>query len=1064
MEIGLPDGSTAKISSLPDFATEATQKQMLAIARQLAKNNDKAKAAMENLVANAKDSINHDKKANEEQKKAIEDLGKEIQGGLKGFRTKFADRIEADTQQVFGFAAQALGSVGAAAIGAAGFLVGLTKAAAGFAENVGRQMDAVVQAGAGFNDQFGGSLSGAISALNGIGLTTEQATGLMADFSRMTQIVTKARLPQMTRSFLAATNNGRDLGLTLADATRAMADEIQLRSELMDVSSMDSRTLGLAAAKQIAMQNRYAAALGMSVEQLRKSSAEQVKNNNFVLLAQLKYGPQFTEAMRNFATTVKGQAGESFDPVADALMTMISDPAAAATEQGQAISRFASAMQAAGVPMMDVIQRAREELQQTGRIDGEAFGNRIIGLMRQAATSGSDASKILMSQMIGETDPLIAAFAQSIINLQTSANRMQKNLTPDAGKSAIDQMRDTVNSLTATFDNLKLQLFSKLAPLLTGIMEGLMAVAPDIVVAITTIVDALVGGTGRGGSIKDAVASLGPSIRAAGDTIAGIIRDVKALFKQYTDPKSGDIDWGGLIGNLVAKAAIGAITLIKDAFVEGIKYLWENPQVVGALVAGIGVLMGIAAAKAAAGAVLGGVGDRLRDRISGRASRGVPGVLGGSGPGGRAQPASVKSIGLDALKGVGSAVSMLAKGAAGVAVMFLLAKALPAVAEGIKSFEGVTGDQLLAAGAALVGMSVALFAASKIFSNPMTIAGLAVFTLGIMGLGKALQWAAPFVKEFAPIVQTLINAIRDTALGLMDTFVKTLERIPEIIRAIGDGAKSVFEGASGLVTSIGTQIQGIITSIANGISTVISSIRGAEDKANLIKAQTDSVKELAAINPGNINNAANAINALSSALEKFGAASGGTLGQLILNAAGGGRVNAIQAQIDMFNQFGTLNTQSIYAGSAAITKLTESLNKFADIDVNKMAAVNESIYAMTRANDATIRSMEKIAQLDGKTIAENARAIMIYNGAAQGEIIVPPTPAAGADLSSFYQAIVRALNGGTPVSQSSLNPSREGNTQPETLQQQMVRLLGTINSGIDRQNSTLRELSEKLRT
>jgi len=166
----------------------------------------------------------------------------------------------------------------------------------------------------------------------------------------------------------------------------------------------------------------------------------------------------------------------------------------------------------------------------------------------------------------------------------------------------------------------------------------------------------------------------------------------------------------------------------------------------------------------------------------------------------------------------------------------------------------------------------------------------------------------------------------------------------------------------------------------------------------------------------------------------------------------------------LFNQFGTLNTQAMYAGAAAIVKLTESLNKFADIDVNKMAAVNESIYAMTRANDATIKSMERVATLDGKTIAENARAIMIYNGAAQGEIIVPPTPAAGADLSSFYQSIVRALNGGTPVSQASLNPNREGGTQPETLQQQMVRILNTINSGIDRQNSTLKELSEKLRT
>jgi len=152
-----------------------------------------------------------------------------------------------------------------------------------------------------------------------------------------------------------------------------------------------------------------------------------------------------------------------------------------------------------------------------------------------------------------------------------------------------------------------------------------------------------------------------------------------------------------------------------------------------------------------------------------------------------------------------------------------------------------------------------------------------------------------FVREFAPIVQTLINAIKDYALGVMDTFVKALERIPEIIRAIGDGAKSVFDGASGLVTAMGTQIQGVITSVANGISQVVGALRGADDKAKMIKAQSDAVRDLAGINPGNITNAANAINALSAALSRFGEASGGTLGQLVLSAAGGGRVNAIQA-------------------------------------------------------------------------------------------------------------------------------------------------------------------------
>ena len=53
MEIGLPDGSTAKISSLPDFAIEATQKQMLALIKKLVKDNDKARDALDKIVVHS---------------------------------------------------------------------------------------------------------------------------------------------------------------------------------------------------------------------------------------------------------------------------------------------------------------------------------------------------------------------------------------------------------------------------------------------------------------------------------------------------------------------------------------------------------------------------------------------------------------------------------------------------------------------------------------------------------------------------------------------------------------------------------------------------------------------------------------------------------------------------------------------------------------------------------------------------------------------------------------------------------------------------------------------------
>ena len=1061
MEIGLPDGSTAKISSLPDFAIEATQKQMLALIKKLVKDNDKARDALDKIVVHSDAATKSNAESIKAQRDAAKKISSEIGNGLKGFRTRFSDRIEADTQQVFGFATAAMGKLATAAIATAGFLIGMGKAAIGFADQQSRALSQVTAAGAGLGDNMGGDVKTVVDSFRPFGMTLEQSTALLSEFSRATQTVGKYRLPQLANQFMGLTKGGAAFGLTMADATRAMMDELQQRSEYSDVSSIDSQTLSASVAKSVKLQYQYASALGISVDQLRKSVADQIKGNDYILSASLKFGPQFSQNMADFATVLKGSAGESISPVSDAIMSLIAAPESQITEQGQAIRMFGSQLSRTGVDLNGFINKYQQQVMATGTFDGQSMGQELLGVFRAAIGKGADLSQILSQAKAAGLNPeMISALTQSLVNLQTSANSTAKDLKPSAYQLAVNAMKNNVDAFKAILESAKESIFGTMYGDIQQILSGLTSLIQPAAQAFTTILRALLG-TSASGDIAAGLAALGPHIVTAGNMIANFINSIRTTFEKSKDD-AGNIDWGKFIGTLVSDAIWWSFDKAGDIIATAAETLWENPKILGAILAGLGTLFAIAAAKSAAGAVVDGFKNKISDRISGRQLPGMPGGAGAPDGAPGAAPATLKSVGLDALKGIGGAVSMLAKGAAGVAVMFLLAKALPAVAEGIKSFEGVTVDQLLAAGAALAGMSAALFAASKIFSNPMTILGLAAFSLGIMGVGKALQWAAPFVREFAPIVQTLINAIKDYALGVMDTFVKALERIPEIIRAIGDGAKSVFDGASGLVTAMGTQIQGILTSVANGISQVVSAIRGAKDQSELIKAQTDSVKELSSIQPGNITAVASAIDLLASALSNFGDASGGTWNEMIKGAMGGGRTNSIAAQIELFNQFGTLNTQALITGASAIVKLTESLNKFANIDVNKMAAVNESIHAMTRANDATIKTMERVAKLDGKVIAENARAIMIYNGAAQGEIIVPPTPAAGADLSSFYQAIVRQLNGGPRASPAETR-GIEGRSQPETLQQQMVRILSTIETNTATANRKLDEVTKAVR-
>ena len=1079
MEIGLPDGSTAKISSLPDFATEATQKRMLAQIRAMAKNNDKHKEALDSLVTHAAGAAKADAKAAEEQKKATKEIAKEIGTGLKGLRTRFADRIEADTQQVFGFATMALGKLATAAVAATGFMVGLAKATAAYAEDTGRQLDAVTAAGAGFGDSFGGSMSGVINGMRGYGLTLEQSAGLMSEFSRATQTVGKYRIPALSGQFLALTRNGKELGLTIYEASRAMMDELQQRSELYDVSQMDSRTLSMSVARSIKLQNQYAGALGMSVDQLRKSVAAQVKGNDYILASSLKFGPQFTQNMADFATVLKGSAGDSIAPVSDAIMSLIAAPESQITEQGQAIRMFGSQLAGVGVDLNGFINKYQQQVLATGQFDGQAVGEELLGIFRAAIGKGADLSTILSQAKAAGLNPeMIQSLTQSLVNLQTSANTTAKDLKPDPFQEQVNSMRNTMNALNAVLDGAKQNLFGAAYKDMQAIIEGITLLIEPLSQAFVEIVRALTG-TGAGESLKDSIKSFGPTIREAGTTIANFIRGIRETFDKFKG-EDGKINWAGFIGQMVTDAIWGAFSLAGDIIAAAAGAIWENPKILGAILAGLGTLFAIAAAKAAAGAVVGGLTDKIRDRVSGRAAAAAT----QSAPAGRAGRGATATMGESfgkSLSGIGKGIGDFAKnvGKGAGALLTSVGTGIGNLGTGLAKFGAAAGRGIGQAIAGIMtGLATGATALGTAVATGVGALGLAAFAGIILAIGGALRLAAPFMKEAAPVLMKLIEVVGQVAMGglkeigetiraiadvIGNVLISAIREVPNIIRAVGDGIKSVFDGVSGLVTSMGTQIQGIINSVASGISQVISTMRGAQDEAMLIKAQTDSVKELSNIQPGNISAVAGAIKQLAAALSAFGDASGGTWNEMIKGAMGGGRTNAIAAQIELFNQFGTLNTQALLAGASAITKLTESLNKFTEIDVKKMTSVNESIHAMTRANDATIKTMERVAKLDGKVIAENARAIMIYNGAAQGEIIVPPTPAAGADLSSFYQAIVRALNGGTPVSQANLNPNRDSGSQPETLQQQMVRLLSTIESNTATANRKLDEVTKAVR-
>mgnify|MGYP001370013055 CR=1 FL=1 len=168
---------------------------------------------------------------------------------------------------------------------------------------------------------------------------------------------------------------------------------------------------------------------------------------------------------------------------------------------------------------------------------------------------------------------------------------------------------------------------------------------------------------------------------------------------------------------------------------------------------------------------------------------------------------------------------------------------------------GMLSGLMGAAGAALSAGITALSAAIRglamsvmTLANPLALIGLGAFTLAIIGIGAALKIASPALKIFA-------KAVVDISKVLGETFLGAMERIPPIFDSIG-----------GVIESVGESISGIVSTIFNSIA--------------------DTVERLAALDGGDLFDAAAGIVAISAALGTF--AVGGILGAIGSFFGGGG--------------------------------------------------------------------------------------------------------------------------------------------------------------------------------
>ena len=106
-------------------------------------------------------------------------------------------------------------------------------------------------------------------------------------------------------------------------------------------------------------------------------------------------------------------------------------------------------------------------------------------------------------------------------------------------------------------------------------------------------------------------------------------------------------------------------------------------------------------------------------------------------------------------------------------------------------------------GRGLQGLLFGLARGFAALANPATIIGMGAFSIAALGIGKALQMAAPAIQAFAPIVETVADVIKTV-------FVEGIKALPEIITSIGDTIVKIISTISNSITGV---IDTIVTSI-----------------------------------------------------------------------------------------------------------------------------------------------------------------------------------------------------------------------------------------------------------
>lgn len=253
------------------------------------------------------------------------------------------------------------------------------------------------------------------------------------------------------------------------------------------------------------------------------------------------------------------------------------------------------------------------------------------------------------------------------------------------------------------------------------------------------------------------------------------------------------------------------------------------------------------------------------------------------------------------------------------------------------------------AGAGIKALLVGIAQGVQALANPKVMLGLAAAVLAFMGIGKALEYAAPFMEAFAPVLIKVADVVQNV-------FVSAIQQIPSVITAVGD------------------VVMGVVGAISDAIIGTIDAI-------------TSSIERLAAVDGMNLLQVGAGLLSVSFGMAAFAAANvAGGLGNLVSGflSWAGGQKNPVDQIIALGEQ-----GQNIEKAGIGVEKLGAGLRVFSDIKPENIKAIAalpvEKIAAMGAAmGQANFVSNQSAANDGARTAA------VAGGGAGSGNTVVAP--------------------------------------------------------------------------